>query len=633
MIIEQRIGRVQRLGSSFNEVVVFNPYAEGTIEEVIVCRLLAKLDAISQAIGDIESVLECCENGDEEKIEKSIAELVLRSLKKQDCEEQCLKIDLNIKNGLAVYEESRRQIEETCCTTNWEDEFSPKNRPPRIPPQAHFMSATDFVRHTQSETEPSAFSDELLADPVSLQDSKEFKNLVDKWRRRASSFVWKVQTRNEEKIIEEVSAMWKEKFPAAPVSEIVQVGTPQWIFNGNFLVKAEISNAVDRLQKVFSVPVRTLPEAITQRAEFSPLPPETSETSENFIWSHDSRSSFPEIKANSIVQQAILANSEMTQFADFYDRRVSEKQENIKNQLIKQKIQHDYGPNFSAEVNGIRGLCCEKMTRRVFYTIQEHPYTFDVTYIPLFRYFIPIQTGKCDILGETFPESVLETCEETGKRAASHLLVTLPNQKRVLKSETEICGFCCTRGLKREMEESPIFHQLEHISHKIRCEYSLQLGFPEEMEKSDFSGKMVLSKYLRSSEKSGRKGAPNEFSVCTRTGKMLLNDEVKIRSKDRLLYDSDLFALSALSGKEELREFLVECEVSHTLVLPEERVECAVSHKKIRRDWTSVSPISQRIFETSIGIHSKDGLFLPPDEVCPICSKAIRKTENKIRTH
>ena len=54
MIVEQRIGRVQRLGSEHKNVAIYNVMLSGTFEEYIVGRLMTKLQMASDAIGDIE---------------------------------------------------------------------------------------------------------------------------------------------------------------------------------------------------------------------------------------------------------------------------------------------------------------------------------------------------------------------------------------------------------------------------------------------------------------------------------------------------------------------------------------------------------------------------------------------------
>ena len=55
MVVEQRIGRIQRLASEYANVVVYNITLRGTFEEYIVGRLIEKLQMASNAIGDVDS--------------------------------------------------------------------------------------------------------------------------------------------------------------------------------------------------------------------------------------------------------------------------------------------------------------------------------------------------------------------------------------------------------------------------------------------------------------------------------------------------------------------------------------------------------------------------------------------------
>jgi SNF2 family DNA or RNA helicase len=91
MIVEQRIGRIQRLASEHASVCIFNMILRGTFEEYIVGRLMEKLQMASHAIGDIEALLEAA--GMDDQGEDSLAfgelirQLVLASLAGKNVEE------------------------------------------------------------------------------------------------------------------------------------------------------------------------------------------------------------------------------------------------------------------------------------------------------------------------------------------------------------------------------------------------------------------------------------------------------------------------------------------------------------------------------------------------------------------
>src|SRR4030081_1704812 len=91
MIVEQRIGRIQRLASEHASVSILNIILRGTFEEYIVGRLMEKLQMASHAIGDIEALLEAAgidddeDNGD--SFDERIRQLVLAALAGKDVPE------------------------------------------------------------------------------------------------------------------------------------------------------------------------------------------------------------------------------------------------------------------------------------------------------------------------------------------------------------------------------------------------------------------------------------------------------------------------------------------------------------------------------------------------------------------
>ena len=91
MIVEQRIGRIQRLASEHASVSILNIILRGTFEEYIVGRLMEKLQMASHAIGDIEALLEASGIDDDEEMARSFDEKILQSgaggARRQGCRE------------------------------------------------------------------------------------------------------------------------------------------------------------------------------------------------------------------------------------------------------------------------------------------------------------------------------------------------------------------------------------------------------------------------------------------------------------------------------------------------------------------------------------------------------------------
>ncbi|RIL01414.1 MAG: hypothetical protein DCC71_17790 [Proteobacteria bacterium] len=112
MIVEQRIGRVQRLGQSAKHVIVHNLFLKGTIEEKVVWRLMEKLNLFSQAIGEMEELLELCgyddDGGQRRSLEQVVMELIRKSVERKDIER-----DLELMKASRIEAEAKmRQMRE-----------------------------------------------------------------------------------------------------------------------------------------------------------------------------------------------------------------------------------------------------------------------------------------------------------------------------------------------------------------------------------------------------------------------------------------------------------------------------------------------------------------------------------------
>ncbi|CAN5506651.1 hypothetical protein BH11PSE4_BH11PSE4_06740 [soil metagenome] len=116
MIVEQRIGRVQRLGSEHKNVVIYNVMLAGTFEEYIVGRLMTKLQMATDAIGDIESLLEASGIGDGEEdagFDEKIRELVISALAGRDMAAAAEKIARSIDAAKKTLEAEKANIDVT----------------------------------------------------------------------------------------------------------------------------------------------------------------------------------------------------------------------------------------------------------------------------------------------------------------------------------------------------------------------------------------------------------------------------------------------------------------------------------------------------------------------------------------
>ncbi|MBO5437513.1 MAG: hypothetical protein J6A23_07615 [Thermoguttaceae bacterium] len=636
MTIEQRIGRVQRLGSSFEKVLVFNPYAKCTVEELVVKRLILKLFGISQAIGDIESILDVGSKEDDgsETYEKKIEQLVIASLQGQDIEKNAQKIEQDIQEAARFYETHRAEIDQTISATQWDEELSEENLPPAIQPQFHSMTAQEFLEnayaldHSISSWEktwrrPYDISENDWNDPDKLHNLRVFTEQMNYWRKNASSLVFDIQETDTSNFIEIVSAVWYELFPDTQITSIEKKGASKVDFQGEILFRAEVSNSVNRFQKVLSSRIETLEGIVADYSQ------PTTEVPTGFRKEINRHSDISQMisRLDLYTENAVMKDKELQEFADYYEKVLETKQSKVFDFALRLRNEQNFKPNFTAEVCGLRGFTYQIYRLNIQFQADSHLYSCLVNWIPLTRSFRPIAADQCEVTKITCPRSALEICEYTQKNVLRHLLAKLPDHRMVLESETAICGICHQRGLKCEMAISPVNHVLEHIAHKIKCEFSGQMGFPEEMDISDFSGRTVFAKFIQVSEKSGRKGVVDEFKTCTKTGRSLLNDEVLQRESDQNWYDKDLFRQSFISKKWELEEVMTRCELTDVWILPEESRFCCISQKNIRMDLAAESPFSHRFFQRKLGILSKNKILLPPEEVCPVCKMPILSEE------
>lgn len=95
MKIEQRIGRIHRLNQDRN-VTIFNLSVKDTIDDYVLHILYQKIDLFSMTIGKMETVLAELKEGSQD-IQKTIAEILLRSKSRLDIKLELEKLANNLK--------------------------------------------------------------------------------------------------------------------------------------------------------------------------------------------------------------------------------------------------------------------------------------------------------------------------------------------------------------------------------------------------------------------------------------------------------------------------------------------------------------------------------------------------------
>ena len=148
MIVEQRIGRVQRLASEHASVGIFNIMLRGTFEEYIVGRLMEKLQMASHAIGDIEALLEASGiSGEDENgatgFDERIRQLVIAALAGKDVEAATRQAEQSIANAKSTMEREEESINAMLGGMEGAEFVGP--RAPTLPGVVRSMKPRDFT--------------------------------------------------------------------------------------------------------------------------------------------------------------------------------------------------------------------------------------------------------------------------------------------------------------------------------------------------------------------------------------------------------------------------------------------------------------------------------------------------------
>jgi superfamily II DNA or RNA helicase len=146
MIVEQRIGRIQRLASEHASVSILNIILKGTFEEHIVGRLMEKLQMAAHAIGDVEALLEASGIDDDdtgETFDEQILRLVLAALAGKDVEKATRQAEQSILEAKAKLEAEEANINAMLGSMDGAEYAGP--RAPKLPPNVRSMEPHDFT--------------------------------------------------------------------------------------------------------------------------------------------------------------------------------------------------------------------------------------------------------------------------------------------------------------------------------------------------------------------------------------------------------------------------------------------------------------------------------------------------------
>ena len=112
MVVEQRIGRIDRIGQQSKKIHIYSFVLKGSIQEKIQTRLLDRIEDFRKTIGDLEPILSQ-ELDDESTIGKKIQELYSTDLTDKERDEKMKKIEQAIQRNLLDSTRLEKELSDT----------------------------------------------------------------------------------------------------------------------------------------------------------------------------------------------------------------------------------------------------------------------------------------------------------------------------------------------------------------------------------------------------------------------------------------------------------------------------------------------------------------------------------------
>jgi len=629
MIVEQRIGRVQRLASEHAKVGVFNIMLRGTFEEYIVGRLMEKLQMASHAIGDIEALLEASGiSGEDENeatsFDEKIRQLVIAALAGKDVEAATRQAEQSIADAKSELEREEANINEMLGGMDGAEYVGP--RAPILPGVVRSMEPRDFTlaafkslgaRVTQQSPDLYLAEENGGREYIRFEENAgarvrstlyapgtaAFLRLVG---RVIATGIYDVEDldQNPAKDSEEITRRWVLTFTGTP--KAVEIEEVRRCFEGTALVRIRATVAHDSYERL--VEVSCSPAEHHAQAGRSGLG-HLSHTIEN-----------PSVLGINIdrLAEAAKLDGAISEFSRFYlERRAQEMQAAGGDERKKRKLEDEFTPRLEMTLVALEGRVHRQLKVKAQYMLDaESEYHSILTVTPHRGELVDApELGLCTRSGKTVPKTCLKQCQITGAVVLQHLLARSETSSRLALPEfTVLCSLSGKRVLKDEAELSAV------------------------------SGRLVASPFLKTSALSGKRAEPNHFGQCEFTKAEVLDTELAISEVSGKRYRVDEQIRSTVSGKTgHKQEFLTchetrqpltvteaeqcavtgnyvlpgilePCAVTQKRVLPSELERCAATGKRALKRLFVTSSLSEARILEEIALRSATGKYCTPVE-------------------
>jgi superfamily II DNA or RNA helicase len=562
MIVEQRIGRIQRLASEHASVCICNIILRGTFEEYIVGRLMEKLQLASHAIGDIEALLEAAgmneQNEDGIPFEEMIRQLVIASLAGKDVDEATKLAEKSIAQAKIELESQEKNID--AMFGKMEDAAGEEIPYPNLPNVARSMGAQEFVlaAMTSFRTPLTLESEGVYIaqhdgkiDRICFQDvhssnavlyrpgtpafSRLVTRMVDTGLHRALDLDEKPASKAQE-----MAKEWVESFEGNFHS--IQISETLRSFAGTATVRVRATVGHDSYERL--VDVNVSPDEHWVPAGLTGASPITDPVKN------------PEavgVNSGSVVEKA-TQDPGVSEFCRFYlDRRTQELTAAGADARRRKKVEDDFTPRLDTTLVGMDGTVRRQIRLKTLFDLgSEHEYDSSIAVIPADSKRKCPELFRCSVSQKVAPAECFARCGISGLSVLKHLLVSSEVSDRAALPEfIEQCAATGKRALQDELEESSVTHQ------------------------------KILKTILKTSDLSGKRAEPRFFAKCEFTGALALNNELETSQVSEKQYRKDRQQRSIVSGKTGYRDEFVQCAETGQPLLPEEAEKCDVTGKTV----------------------------------------------------
>jgi superfamily II DNA or RNA helicase len=579
MIVEQRIGRVQRLASEHASVGIFNIMLRGTFEEYIVGRLMEKLQMASHAIGDIEALLEASGiNGDDEEdapsFDEKIRQLVVAALAGKDVEAATRQAEQSIEEAKKTLKQEEESINAMLGGMEGTEYVGP--RAPTLPHPVRSMEPRDFVLSALESLGAHITPKERDIYLVEQNGGREYIRFEENAGAGIKSILYAPGTAAFLQVVGKIIATGiydvddLDKDPVKDAEETVS----KWIltfdgrskafdiedanryFQGSAVVRSRATVAHDSYERLVRVSCSDRDHYVqTGRAGLGPLP----HTIEK-----------PAVLGVNIqhLAEAAKLDTAISEFTRFYlERRAEEIKAAGSDERKRKKLEDDFTPRLEMTLVSLEGHVYRQIKVKIKYEIDTgYEYQDVLTVRPHTGKLIDApELGVCTRSGKTAPITCFKQCQITGALVLQHLLAQSELSSRYALPEFTVK---CTLSGKRVLKD--------------------------EAELSAVSGRLVASALLKTSALSGKRAEPEYFGRCEFTKADVLDSELATSEVSDKRYRMDEQSRSAVSGKTGHKQEFIQCHVTKQSITMAEAEQCAVTGYYVRPGILESCEVSQK---------------------------------------